>query len=606
MAVRFVAVAVPIVASVVCGVVLSRVIDRPATILPEIGWWVAIFAISTTVLAAVDRVARRLLPLATLLKLSMAFPDQAPSRMTVAARAGTTRKLRDKLEEAQHAGANDEPAQAAARILSLVGALGAHDRRTRGHCERVRAFNDLIADELHLPEHDRDRLRWAALLHDIGKLHVPARILNKPKKPTEKEWEILKSHPHRGAQITAPLADWLGPWAPTIAHHHERWDGTGYPKGLQGTDISLGARIVAVADAFEVMTAPRPYSRPVGAVAARAELAQCAGSQFDPEVVRAFINVSIGKLHRVMGPISWLAQLPFIGSAPRFEAVIGQAGRQAATTAATATGSGLIAVSVMPHAAHAHSHHGTAESPTPRSQLVAAGHHIRPLSTGASTGSKGHAGHAGAPGGPTAPSGGSSTRPAGRHHHQAAHAPAPATAPGNPSTGSSNPVPVSLHAPSTSITSPSGHTGHQGTPAPTNSPHAGPPANPPSPTSSPQPTKAPDSPQPPPSSKPTHPPKPPHPAKHPHPTHPAPPPTKPTHPPKPPKPSEPPKPPKPPKPTDPPKPPKPPKPSEPPKPPKPPKPSDPPNPPDPKSSQPAPPTPPSHPGHGNGNGNGND
>ena len=355
--IRAVAMAVPLASSIVSGVVLSRLIHRPSSLGGAVGWWFGLLIASTIVLVAVDRVARRILPLATLLKLAMAFPDAAPSRFSVAARAGTTRSLQEQLRRAQDDGVNDEPAQAAHRILTLVGALGAHDRRTRGHSERVRAFNDLIAQELRLSQHDRDRLRWAALLHDIGKLHVPTRILNKPKKPTDKEWAILKSHPARGARITAPLASWLGPWAATIEQHHERWDGAGYPHGLSETDICLGARIVAVADAYEVMTAPRPYSRPVSAAAARAELARCAGDQFDPEVVRAFLSISIGRLRKVIGPISWLAQLPLIGATPRLEATVGIAGRQVVSAAATATGTGVLAAAMLPQAAHAHHHH---------------------------------------------------------------------------------------------------------------------------------------------------------------------------------------------------------------------------------------------------------
>ena len=343
--VRLAAVAIPLAASVGGAVVASRAIDRPSGLMGTIGWWVLITVIATVVLVLVDRVARRLLPLAALLRLSMVFPDQAPSRFSVAVKAGTTRNLKQQMEEAKHRGVADEPSRGAERILTLVGALNAHDRGTRGHSERVRAFNDLIAEEMRLPQADRDRLRWAALLHDIGKLHVSSRILNKPGKPTDDEWEALRSHPAEGARIAAPLAGWLGPWGQAIEEHHERWDGTGYPHRLAGEDISLGARIVAVADVFEVMTAPRPYKRPVSAQAAREELARCAGSHFDPAVVRAFLNVSLGKLRMAMGPISWLAQLPFIGAMPRLEGVALAAGRTAATAAGTATGVSAMAVS---------------------------------------------------------------------------------------------------------------------------------------------------------------------------------------------------------------------------------------------------------------------
>ena len=126
--------------------------------------------------------------------------------------------------------------------------------------------------------------------------------------------------------------------------HHERWDGTGYPRGLAGGDISLAGRIVAVADVFEVMTTHRPYRRPVSASAARAELARCAGSQFDPAVVRAFLNVSLGRLRRVMGPVSWLAQLPFIGALPSLKGPVATAGRSGLAAAGAATGVGALAV----------------------------------------------------------------------------------------------------------------------------------------------------------------------------------------------------------------------------------------------------------------------
>ena len=102
----------------------------------------------------------------------------------------------------------------------------------RGHGERVRALTDLIADELDLSTDDRDRLRWSALLHDIGKIAVHPDILNKPGKLDDEEWEIIKNHPLEGARLTAPLAGWLGQWANTIAEHHEKFDGSGYPFGL--------------------------------------------------------------------------------------------------------------------------------------------------------------------------------------------------------------------------------------------------------------------------------------------------------------------------------------------------------------------------------------
>lgn len=343
--VRWTAAAVPIASSVLAAFVASLVLPAPGGGLVA-AWWVAILAVSTLTLVTVDRMARRLLPLAVLLNLSMVFPDKAPDRFRVAIQAGGIRDLEQRLKEAGRRGPYDEPAKAAAEIITLVAAITAHDRRTRGHSDRVRAFNDLIAEEMRLSQPNRERLRWAALLHDVGKIRTPAAILNKPGPPTAAEWQALRRHPEEGARISAPLHPWLGPWASAIEQHHERWDGTGYPRGLTAGDISLGGRIVAVADAYEVMTSPRPYRRAMSTRAAREELARhAAGTQFDPAVVRAFLSISLGKLRRVVGPVSWLLQLPILVSVPRVEAAAAVIGRQLLFTAGTASVVGVMAVS---------------------------------------------------------------------------------------------------------------------------------------------------------------------------------------------------------------------------------------------------------------------
>src|SRR5205085_7550418 len=144
----------------------------------------------------------------------------------------------------------------------------------------------------------RDRLRWAALLHDIGKLEVPASILNKPDRPDEAEWVQLRRHPETAARLLAPLHEWLGEWKLAAEHHHEHNDGSGYPRGLRGEGISLGGRIVCVSDCFETMTAARPYKTAMSAGAARGELVRFAGTQFDPMVCRSFLNISLGRLWR--------------------------------------------------------------------------------------------------------------------------------------------------------------------------------------------------------------------------------------------------------------------------------------------------------------------
>jgi putative nucleotidyltransferase with HDIG domain len=324
---------IPIALSIVSATIAAHVLPRPHGTGWTVGWWALVLAVPTLVLVVTDRLARHAMPLAVLLKMTMVFPDRAPKRLAVARKAGNTRDLARRVEEAKIHGIEDEPVLAAEKILALAGALNAHDKLTRGHGERVRAFTDLIADELDLPTEDRDRLRWSALLHDIGKLAVHPHILNKPDKLDDEEWVVMKNHPLEGAKLTAPLAGWLGPWANTIAEHHEKYDGSGYPYGLAGEEISLGGRVVAVADCYDTMTATRSYKRAMSAEAARTELAACAGAHFDPRVVRAFLDVSIGRLRPVAGPLAWLGSLPFVSSVPRLGQVASALGRVGAATA---------------------------------------------------------------------------------------------------------------------------------------------------------------------------------------------------------------------------------------------------------------------------------
>ena len=329
----------PLAAAVVVGIIASRQF-RPRGFAEIVPWALWTAGASLLALWAVDVVVRRLLPLQRLLQLCLAFPDRAPSRLRVAVRAAVPRRPEALLNSTDAAAG---AAAVAEQVVTLLAALTLHDRRTRGHSERVCAFTNLLAAQMNLSEDDRDRLTWAALVHDIGKLHVPARLLNKPDKPTVTEWQLLKTHPERGAAITAPMSDWLGPWADAVLQHHERYDGAGYPRGIAGDEISLAARIIAVTDAFEVMTAPRAYRRAVDAQTARAELARHAGNQFDPIVVRHFLAIGLPQLRRAMGPLAWLAEIPFVSSWPRLEAAASTTAAHAATATAAASAAGVLA-----------------------------------------------------------------------------------------------------------------------------------------------------------------------------------------------------------------------------------------------------------------------
>lgn len=304
-------------------------------------WWglAAMLTLGMLVAGAVERAARRLLPIALLLKLSMIFPDRAPSRLRLARSAAT--RPRDEL---LWTGRTLQPTSTSDLVLALIGALGAHDRRTRGHSERVRLLCDVLAVELGLDDDDRDRLRWSALLHDVGKVEVSARILNKPSRLDDAELEAVRLHPAAGAALAAPLLPWLGRWGDGILDHHERYDGTGYPHGKAGQDISEAGRLIAVIDAFETMTAARPYKKAMATRAAREELARCAGTHFDPGYVRAFLAVSLPRLLWAMGPLSFLLQLPFLSSLAQSGARAGAAVPQAAgALAAGAAGAAVIA-----------------------------------------------------------------------------------------------------------------------------------------------------------------------------------------------------------------------------------------------------------------------
>lgn len=174
-------------------------------------------------------------------------------------------------------------------VKSLIVALEAKDRYTRGHSERVAGVADKIGRQLKLGENELETLRYAGILHDIGKVGTARYILRKPGRLTEDEFQRIKLHPEAGATILREIK-FLHKVVPIIFHHHEHFDGSGYIDGIKGPEIPLLARILTVADAYDAMTSPRPYQPQMSQETACRELIACSGTQFDPQVVQAFLS----------------------------------------------------------------------------------------------------------------------------------------------------------------------------------------------------------------------------------------------------------------------------------------------------------------------------
>ncbi|MFC2072996.1 HD domain-containing phosphohydrolase [Chloroflexota bacterium] len=174
-------------------------------------------------------------------------------------------------------------------ITSLVYALEAKDEYTSGHSQRVADIAVAIARKMNLPQESIEKIRLAGLLHDIGKIGVRESVLHKPSRLANEELQHIQKHSEIGEHILAPIAG-DEETLKSIRNHHEHYDGTGYPDRLKNTQISLGARILSVSDAYEAMTSGRPYRKPLSEEIALAEIENGKGTQFDPEIIIAFFR----------------------------------------------------------------------------------------------------------------------------------------------------------------------------------------------------------------------------------------------------------------------------------------------------------------------------
>ncbi|MEW6418583.1 MAG: diguanylate cyclase [Nitrospirota bacterium] len=216
--------------------------------------------------------------------------DAADAAAFLAKQRGGNQCIFSKISKLPHTEAEVKDEKSILNIVySLIAALEARDIFTHGHSRKVNKYALILGEAIGLSKDESIRLSRAALLHDIGNLEISKGVLNKKGELTEEEWKHVKEHPQKGIEIIGHIPG-LHRCKSAILHHHERWDGTGYPSGLKGKEIPLEARILAIADAFTAMVSTRPYRPAMSYEEALSGLKKEAGKQFDPELVEAFIT----------------------------------------------------------------------------------------------------------------------------------------------------------------------------------------------------------------------------------------------------------------------------------------------------------------------------
>ncbi|MDH3591301.1 MAG: response regulator [Planctomycetota bacterium] len=194
-----------------------------------------------------------------------------------------------------------------ATLDAMVSAIESRDCETKHHCRRVQAYAVTLAQRIGVTPEELVDISYGALLHDVGKIGVPDSVLLKPGKLTEDEWKTMRAHTRIGYKMISKVKFLKGS-ADIVLYHHERWDGQGYPYGISGEDIPLGARIFSVIDTYDAITSKRPYKEALPIQHAREEIARCAGTQFDPRVVTEFLKFTDEELIEVRARIERAAQ----------------------------------------------------------------------------------------------------------------------------------------------------------------------------------------------------------------------------------------------------------------------------------------------------------
>lgn len=300
---------VPAVAGFVVAYAILQIMAPFASLSHLVMWIVVAFLISLVTSVVVGQGVKRVIAKTPLYRKANKFDTEVDVLFSETLRQGNPKKVRrEAIKQGLEPGFVDD-------VIQLLDQLKDHERLTRGHTERVRAYASMIGQEIDLSEEDLEALNWSALMHDIGKLDVPNWMLTSPEKPTDEEWEVLKRHPEMALRRLRGLEKSLGETIYHGAlHHHERWDGGGYPRGLAGNAIPLFGRITAIADAFDVITHARSYKPAMSIADAREELSAGSGLQFDPRLVAAFLRIGDDELANVSRWSATIAGAAVVGS----------------------------------------------------------------------------------------------------------------------------------------------------------------------------------------------------------------------------------------------------------------------------------------------------